>query len=140
PSTTFSVGDDFTFSPDGRHLVVTAVPERDEAWSTNYDLCRVPVAGGKIECLTKANRAADGAPRFSPDGKLLAYRAQKRPGFEADRWEIMVMPTDMKEKPVSITAETDLAAGEFVWWPTSAFGPLGGVAFTAERAARTKLF
>ena len=42
-STTFTVGDDFTFSPDGKYLVFTAVPGSDEAWSTNYDLCRVPV-------------------------------------------------------------------------------------------------
>ena len=39
--TTFSSGDDFTFTPDSKHLVFTAVPEKDEAWSTNYDLCRV---------------------------------------------------------------------------------------------------
>ena len=41
-STTFSIGDDFTFSPDGKYLFFTAVPEKDEAWSTNYDICRVP--------------------------------------------------------------------------------------------------
>ena len=139
-SDTFAVGDDFTFSPDSKYLLYTAPPARNEAWSTNYDICRVPVAGGPMECLTKDNPAADGAPKFSPDGKWLAYRAQQKPGFESDRWQIMVMPADMKEKPVSITAETDLSAGEFVWWPTSAFGPLGGVAFTAERHARTKLF
>ena len=34
--------------------------------------------------LTAANKAADGAPRFSPNGKLLAYRAQKRPGNRAE--------------------------------------------------------
>ena len=90
-SDTFSIGDDFTFSPDSQFLVFTALPERDEAWSTNYDICRVPVTGGKAECLTKDNPAADGAPRFSPDGKWLAYRAQKRAGFEADRWQIMVV-------------------------------------------------
>ena len=28
-------------------------PEQDEAWSTNYDICRVPVAGGKVENLTE---------------------------------------------------------------------------------------
>src|SRR5262249_22311830 len=85
-SDTFSSGDNFTFSPNGEYLVYTAVPERNEAWSTNYDICRVPVTGGKSECLTKENRAADGAPRFSPDGKWLAYRAQRRRGFEADKW------------------------------------------------------
>ena len=42
-STTFSSGDDFTFSPDGTHLVFTAVPAKDEAWSTNYDICRVGI-------------------------------------------------------------------------------------------------
>ena len=40
---TFTSGDDFTFTPDGKHLVFTAVPEKDEAWSTNYDICRVSV-------------------------------------------------------------------------------------------------
>ena len=44
-SDTFSIGDDFTFSPDGKFLLFTAPPERDEAWSTNYDICRVPVSG-----------------------------------------------------------------------------------------------
>src|SRR5687767_15818936 len=30
-----------SFTPDGLHLVFTAVPEKGEAWTTNYDLCRV---------------------------------------------------------------------------------------------------
>ena len=54
----------------------------------------MPVAGGKIECLTADNKAADGCPRFSPDGKLLAYRTQKRPGYEADRWVPMLVEVD----------------------------------------------
>src|SRR6266851_3053280 len=81
-SDTFSTGDNFTFSPDGKYLVFTAVPEKDEAWSTNYDICRVPVTGGtkKWECLTAENKAADSGPAFSPDGSMLAFRAQQRAG------------------------------------------------------------
>ena len=78
-STTFSVGDDFTFTPDSKSLVYTAPPTRDEAWSTNYDLFRVPLSGGKPENLTAANPAADSYPRYSPDGKWLAYRARSSP-------------------------------------------------------------
>jgi len=67
-SGTFSVGDDFTFSPDSRALVYAAPPAQDEAWSTNYDLWRVPITGGKPKNLTADNAAADSGPRFSPDG------------------------------------------------------------------------
>jgi hypothetical protein len=68
--------------------------EENEAWDTTFDLCRVPIGGGKVKCLTSSNLAADGSPRFSPDGKLLAYRAQTRPGFEADRWQRMTAEPD----------------------------------------------
>jgi dipeptidyl aminopeptidase/acylaminoacyl peptidase len=95
-STTFSVGDDFVFSPDSTHLIFTAVPARDAPWSTNYDICRVSVTNKSKdwETLTKDNPAADGSPRFSPDGKKLAYRAQKRAGYEADCWHVCVVDCD----------------------------------------------
>ena len=88
-STTFSVGDDFTFSPDSKFLVFTAVPSKGEAWSTDHDLCRVPVDNAATEwpSLTSDNKGADGSPRFSPDGKKLAWRSQKRAGYEADKWD-----------------------------------------------------
>jgi dipeptidyl aminopeptidase/acylaminoacyl peptidase len=137
-STTFSVGDDFTFSPNSKYLVYTAPPERDEAWSTNYDICRVPITGGKIECLTKDNPAADGAPRFSPDGKLLAYRVQRRPGFEADRWELLVVQVDgsgaARSRPKSITPDFDSSVGEFAWLDNDR------ILFHADKGAKTPIW
>jgi dipeptidyl aminopeptidase/acylaminoacyl peptidase len=120
-SNTFSTGDNFTFSPDRKYLVFTAVPAKDEAWSTNYEICRVPITGGskEWETLTKDNEAADGGPVFSPDGKKLAYRAQKRAGFEADKWELMVVETDSsgawQGKPRSLTQHFDRAVEDFCW-------------------------
>jgi dipeptidyl aminopeptidase/acylaminoacyl peptidase len=138
-SDTFSAGDDYAFSPDGTHLVYTAPPVRHEAWSTNYDLWRVPVAGGEPECLTKDNAAADGAPRFSPDGRWLAYRAQKRPGFEADRWQIQVVEVDsggaFRGKPRCATAAFDGSPESFVWGPDAAW-----MYFTADQDGRAPLF
>jgi dipeptidyl aminopeptidase/acylaminoacyl peptidase len=138
-SDTFSIGDDFTFSPDGNYLLYTAPPEKNEAWSTDYNIWRVPVAGGKAENLTKDNPAADGTPRFSPNGGLLAYRAQKRAGFEADRWQLMVAETDaggeMKGKPRSISADFDGSPESFVWDPSGT-----KIYFAAEEKATSPIF
>jgi len=118
-STTFSVGDDFTFSPDGKYLYFTAVPEKDEAWNTNYDICRIPVSGGttKWETITKDNDAADSGPQFSEDGKSFLYRAQKKKGYEADQWQIMAMPVDGSKAPKSITASFDHSVDAFTLLP-----------------------
>lgn len=137
-STTFSVGDDFTFSPDSQYLVYTAAPERDEAWSTNYDLCRVSITGGKVECLTKGNAAADGSPRFSPDGKQLAYRAQHRPGFEADKWDLLVVSCSpngsIAGMPRTVTRLIDRSVDEFIWLGNDRF------AFTADDSGGRAMF
>ena len=141
-SSTFSSGDDFTFSPDGKYLVFSAVPEKDEAWSTNMDLCRVSTnnTSDKWENLTKENLAADSAPMFSPDGNYLAYRAQKRPGFEADKWEIMIVETNQegtfKSKPVSFTGalKTDVSVNEFTW------AGKDKILFTADHLGKVGLF
>src|SRR5216684_2566767 len=120
-SDTFATTDDFTFSPDSKYLLYTAPPEKNEAWTTNYDICRVPVAGGTIECLTKDNPAADGAPAFSPDGKKLAYRAQKRAGFESDKWDLLVVDCDLGgafgSSPRNVTSSLDQSVGTFAWGP-----------------------
>jgi dipeptidyl aminopeptidase/acylaminoacyl peptidase len=137
-SDTFSTGENFTFSSDGKYLVFTAVPARDEAWSTNYEICRVPVAGGKFESLTAENKAASSGPVFSPDGKHLAYRAQKRPGFEADRWELMAVSCDeggaFKDKPKSLTPDFDRSVDDFVWQRNDS------LCFSAEESATKPLW
>jgi len=138
-SSTFSAGEDYTFSPDSSHLISVATPDRDEAWSTNFDILRVSVKGGKPETLTKANPAADNCPVFSPDGKSMAYRAQKRAGFEADRWQIYVVDCDesgaWKGKPKSITESLD-ASPEAIHF--SADGE--SMYFTADEKARSPIF
>ena len=139
-STTFSSGDDFTFTPDGRHLVFTAVPEKNEAWSTNYDICRVSITNTspKWECLTKDNKAADSGPKFSQNGKALSWRAQKKAGYEADRWDIMVAACGpdgaLVEKPKNVTEVSGLSVNEFTW------SPLGSWLFSADSAGEQKLY
>ena len=148
-STTFSVGDDFTFTPDSSHLVFTAVPASGESWSTNHDLCRVritnndqgPQSGRKStdwEALTSSNKGADNSPRFSPDGKKLAWRSQAKAGYEADKWDIQVVDANpdgtFAGKPENRTASKDVSIAEFAW------GSNHTVNFVADDAGANSLF
>jgi dipeptidyl aminopeptidase/acylaminoacyl peptidase len=139
-SSTFSSSVDFTFTPDGKHLVFTAVPPKNEAWSTNYELCRVGIdnKSPKWETLTTGNKAADSGPQFSPDGKKLAYRAQKTPGYEADKWDILVV--DVKPdgtiagEPKNLTNQKDVSVSEYTW------GAPDTIAFVADDSGATSLY
>ena len=87
----FYEDDAIAFAPDGREIAFVSKregPDR-EMWSTNHDVWTVPVAGGAVTKIT-TNPAADMQPTFSPDGTLLAVRAQRRAGDESDRWYLDV--------------------------------------------------
>jgi acylaminoacyl-peptidase len=92
PGKPFGDDADFAISPDSRTVIFSAREAgRGEPWSTNFDLYEVKLDGSAApRDLTAANPAWDAAPVFSPDGKQLAYKAMKRPGFEADRFGIMI--------------------------------------------------
>jgi len=118
-SSTFSAGDDFAFSPDGRKLAYTGtpVPAREEAWLTNHDLYEVDVDTGERRQIT-TNSAADAFPRYSPDGKWIACRAQSRPGFEADRWQIVLYDRSTW-KSRDLTPDFDSWVEALCWAPDS---------------------
>lgn len=92
PSKPFGGDEEITYTADGRFVIFTArIAGRSEAWSTNFDLWRVPADGSaKPENLTADNPAGDSGPVVSADGRWLAWRAMSRPGFEADRNRIML--------------------------------------------------
>jgi dipeptidyl aminopeptidase/acylaminoacyl peptidase len=87
--------EEFTFTDDGSRVVFSArVAGRAEPWSTNFDLYEVPSDGGAPpKNLTPDNPAWDTQPVFLKNGDL-AWLAMKRPGFEADRFAIMLRHGD----------------------------------------------
>jgi len=50
----------------------------------------VSIAGGQPRKITNTP-GADINPRYSPDGKYIAWRAQIRAGYESDRWRLLVL-------------------------------------------------
>ncbi len=116
PSKPFGGDDEFTFTPDGKSIVFSARDEgRSEAWSTNFDLFVSPIDGStKPRRLTEDNKAWDTAPVFSPDGKTLAYLAMAKPGYESDKFRIVLMDWPSGKKTV-LTEKWDRSAGGIVW-------------------------
>jgi dipeptidyl aminopeptidase/acylaminoacyl peptidase len=81
--------DDVAVSPDGKEVCFSRNDDPDAALSTNADVFVVPTAGGEARRIA-ASPGYDGACRYSPDGSRIAWRAQMRAGYEADRWRLMV--------------------------------------------------
>jgi len=136
PSKPFGGPDEFTFTPDGRHLVFTA---RDagpkEPWSTDFDLYRAPIdASTPPECLTEENTAWDCCPLFSPDGKTMAYLAMTRPGYESDRFRIVLRNWPDGKRRV-LSEDWDRSPGSLCW---SANGR--SLYATARNLGQTSLF
>ena len=136
PSKPFGDADEWAFSPDSRTLVFSAREAGNgEPWSTNFDLFSVPVDGATPpKNLTADNPAWDTGPVFSPDGTRLAYRAMRRPGYEADRFHVMQRAWP-EGQATELAATWDRSAEELVY---AADGQRLFV--TAEDTGQTSLF
>jgi dipeptidyl aminopeptidase/acylaminoacyl peptidase len=112
----FSLGgqDNYAFSPDGQEICYTSNHDKNEAASTNNDLRIVPVNGGQAKNITADNPASDSTPLYSPDGRYIAYRAQQRPGYEADRFRLMLYDRT-SGKVTNLTENFDSWVGSFDW-------------------------
>jgi dipeptidyl aminopeptidase/acylaminoacyl peptidase len=119
PTIPWGGDEDWTVTPDDQQVVFTAkvVEGSEETWSTDFDLWAVPADGSAApRKLTEANPAWDAAPAFSPDGSTLAYLAMARPGYEADRFRVVVMDWPDGDAQI-ITESWDRSPRGLVWAP-----------------------
>ena len=114
----FNLGEpeSISFSPDSREICFTANTDKDEATSTNGDLFTVPANGSEQPKRITSNPANDWGGMYSPDGKWIAYRAQMQPGYESDRWRLMLYDRTKKDaKPINLTDNFDANVESVNW-------------------------
>lgn len=112
-------GRGFDVSPDGREICVVHNPDDRPEISTNSDLLLLSSDGrGEPQPITAGNRAFDGDPLYSPDGRWIAYRTQATPGYEADCFRLALYDRTRKTSRI-LTAAIDNWVEAFRWAPDS---------------------
>ena len=110
---------DVAVSPDGKDILVAMHGDTTVADNTNVDIYAVD--GPTFHQIT-TNPGADNTPRYSPDGKWLAYLSMQRAGFEADRLRLMLLRRKdgrTEGRPVEATSGWTLSVGSYTWCPNS---------------------
>ncbi|MBK7929960.1 MAG: S9 family peptidase [Bryobacterales bacterium] len=111
-------GDDYAIAPDGNEICFVMNTDAELATSTNSDLFVVSLTEPGEPRKVVENPAADNSPLYSPDGRYIAYRAQSRPGFESDRWRLMLLERETG-RSTSRTDNLDLNVEAISWAPDS---------------------
>jgi len=97
---------DLDVSPDGKTIVFDLLG----------DLYLLPIEGGKAKSLTHGP-AFDVQPRFSPDGKEIAFTSDRGGGNNIWRMGVDVRANVQTAKPVAVSAEKFRLMNNPVWTP-----------------------
>src|SRR5207249_125094 len=121
PTIATSGDGDVAVAPDGKEIAVAAHGDSTVADNTNVDVYLMAPDGSGRHALT-SGKGADNTPRYSPDGKWIAWLSMERAGFEADRQRLMLqsrMAGRSDARTVEATAGWTVSGSSYTWCPNS---------------------
>ncbi len=88
------------WSPDAKEIAYTCRKKTGLAYSlsTNSDIYIYNVENGKTRNITEGMMGYDTNPKYSPDGKFIAWQSMERDGYESDQNRLFVMNLATGEK------------------------------------------
>ncbi|OGU62932.1 MAG: peptidase S9 [Ignavibacteria bacterium RBG_13_36_8] len=115
-SPAFAVGgsSNYNFSLDSKEIVFDSKRVANQESSTNVDIWTVSIDGTGLKNITASNKGADINPKYSPDGKHIAYLTQIIDGYESDRVRLAVYNRSTGESKI-ITDAFDNWVADFEW-------------------------
>ncbi len=115
-SPAFSAGgsDNYNFSPDSKFVTFDSKRVVNPAASTNTDIFIIDSNGNNLNNITSNNEAADFNPKYSPDGKYIAYLTQLIPTYESDRIRLAIYNIENKTSEI-ITDKFNNWVSSFKW-------------------------
>lgn len=116
PLRPFGGMDQISWTPDSKSIVYTARKKTGRAYtlSTNSDLYQYVLATGETRNLTRGMMGYDKVPKFSPDGRYMAWQSLERDGYESDQYRLFIMDMESETKK-DFTADFDQNVYSFDW-------------------------
>ena len=123
----------YDIAPDGAEIAFAADSD-PTGTEPNSDVYVVAAEGGKARNLTPENKAGDGGPVYSPDGRFLAFGRQVVRGFYGDRVRLVLHDRKAGTNRV-LTEAFDRSVGDLEWAPDGA-----ALFATVDDAAHDRVF
>jgi dipeptidyl aminopeptidase/acylaminoacyl peptidase len=112
-------GGGFSISPDSKELAFTENLDEEPAISTNADIFTLDLTDTNPKPVKiSTSSGGDFNPAYSPDGKYIAWRSQARPGYESDKFRLMIY-NRQKRTMKDFLPDFDRWVEEFEWSPDS---------------------
>lgn len=108
----------YVFSPNSKEIAFDSKRTSKPESSTNGDIFIVSVDGTGLRNITATNKGNDSSPKYSPDGKYIAYLTQTTPAYESDRIRLAVYDRSSGKNKI-ITESFDNWVADFEWAPDS---------------------
>jgi dipeptidyl aminopeptidase/acylaminoacyl peptidase len=103
----------YDISADGKSIAFVTDTDPSAA-KANIDVLLLRIGESKAKNITTDNPASDSSPRFSPDGRYLAYLKQSIPGFYGDTRRLVLADADGSDARV-LFSTWDRSVGDVQW-------------------------
>lgn len=109
----------YAFSPDSKQIAFEWIPGAEQALDTGRQIFTLNLTDPKPQPVRiSASVGGNFTPRYSPDGRYIAFRSQARAGYESDRFRLMVYERQ-SGRARAILPNFDRWVDDVVWAPDS---------------------